>query len=90
MEDLVVELPSGRIPEVIFASRGFLGVKGELTAIPPSGFIFEPGATALILDTTKKALKNAPHFKASDWRSGINNTLSPTAINNTFNVSCVR
>jgi hypothetical protein len=49
VDGLVVDLPSGRLPEVILASTGFLGAKGELTAVPPQAFYFEPEYNALIL-----------------------------------------
>jgi len=80
VQDLVVDLPSGQMPVVIIASSGFLGIKGPLTAVPPQAFLYDAEYNILILDTTKKALRNAPHFKANEWRYGVNNSLSPSAI----------
>jgi sporulation protein YlmC with PRC-barrel domain len=87
VEDLMVSLPSGRIPEVIIASTGFFGIKkNELTAVPPQVFLYDPDYNALLLDTTKKALRHAPHFKPGDWRYGVNNFLSPSAVDDAFPV----
>jgi len=85
VEDFVVDLPSGRIPVVLIASTGFFGIgikKGELTAVPPQAFLYDPDYNTLLLDTTKKALRNAPHFKPGDWRTAVNNS-------NSFNLSSV-
>jgi hypothetical protein len=86
VKDLMVDLPGGQIPEVIIASTGFFGIKDELTAVPPQAFLYNPDYNALLLDTTKKALRNAPHFKPDDWRYGVNNFLSPSAVYDTFQV----
>ena len=67
VENLVVDLPAGRVVEVILASGGFLGLGDELSAVPPQSF--HPGVErdTLTLDTTKEALASAPHFKSSEW-----------------------
>jgi len=66
VENLIVDLPAGRVVEVVVASGGFLGLGGELSAVPPQSFYFAGGRGILTLDTTKEALLNAPHFKSSD------------------------
>ena len=45
VENLVVDLSAGRVVEVIVASGGFLGIKDELSAVPPQAFRFDPGRT---------------------------------------------
>jgi len=37
VENILVDLPSGRIVAVIVSSGGFLGMDGELSAVPPTG-----------------------------------------------------
>lgn len=86
VDDFVVDLPDGRIPDVIFASKGLFGGKEVLTAVPPQLFIFSPDYDTLLLDTTKKALRNTPHFKPGDWRSGIQASLNPSTVDDTFKV----
>ena len=67
VENFLVDLPSGRIVAVIVASGGFLGMGGELSAVPPSALRFTTDRDSLQLDASKEMLSNAPHFKANQW-----------------------
>lgn len=67
VENLVVDLPAGRIVAVIISSGGFIGIGDELSAVPPSAFRFNSDRTALQLDVSKEALTQAPHFKSNQW-----------------------
>jgi len=86
VESLVVDLPSGRVVEAIVATGGFLGIKDELSAVPPEAFRYDPDKGALTLDTTRDALKNAPHFKPGDWRNSVSDQVSLSAVYNAYNV----
>jgi hyperosmotically inducible protein len=67
VEQLMVDLPAGRVVSVILSSGEFLELGGELSAVPPAAFQFNSEHEYLRLDVSKKALSNAPHFKASEW-----------------------
>ena len=67
VSDFIVDLPAGRIVEVILAQGGFLGMGNEYSAVPPESFHWNADSTALTLDTTREALKTSPHFKSSEW-----------------------
>jgi hyperosmotically inducible periplasmic protein len=67
VENLLVDLPSGRVVSVVISSGGFLGIDGELSAVPPTALRFNADGDVLQLDTTKEMLGNAPHFKAGQW-----------------------
>jgi len=67
VDDLIVDLRSGRIAEVVIASGGFLGVRDEYSSVPPQSFRQGAEADTVMLDTTKEALANAPHFMSSQW-----------------------
>ena len=67
VENLLVDLPSGRIVAVILASGGFLGMGEELSAVPPTALRFATDRDSLQLDTSKEMLSSAPHFKANQW-----------------------
>jgi hyperosmotically inducible periplasmic protein len=67
VDNFIVSLPTGRIVAVIISSGGFMGMDGELSAVPPTSFHFEAGRDALQLDTSKEMLVNSPHFKADQW-----------------------
>jgi hyperosmotically inducible protein len=67
VENLLVDLPSGRVVAVIVSSGGFLGMGDELSAIPPTALRFTTDRDTLQLDTSKEMLSSAPHFKANQW-----------------------
>lgn len=67
VENLLVDLPSGRVVAIIVSSGGFLGMGDELSAIPPTAIRFTTDRDTLQLDTSKEMLSSAPHFKANQW-----------------------
>lgn len=67
VENLVVDLSSGRVVAVIVSSGGFLGLGDTLSAIPPTALRFSAENDRLRLDTTKEALTQAPRFKTGEW-----------------------
>ena len=67
VDNILVDLPSGRIVAVVVSSGGFLGMGDELSAIPPSALRFTSERDTLQLDTSKEMLSAAPHFKANQW-----------------------
>jgi sporulation protein YlmC with PRC-barrel domain len=67
VENLLIDIASGRVVAVVVSSGGFLGIGDELSAVPPTALRFGPGRELLQLDTTKDALAAAPHFRANEW-----------------------
>ncbi|MBI3867827.1 MAG: PRC-barrel domain-containing protein [Verrucomicrobia bacterium] len=67
VENLLVDLPAGRLVQVVVSSGGFLGLGDELSVIPPAAFKYDPKNKILRLDVTKQALADAPHFKGAQW-----------------------
>jgi len=67
VEDLAVDLESGRIVQVILATGGFLGIADTLTAVPPEAFQCDRADKVLRLEADKEKLKAAPKFETSKW-----------------------
>jgi hypothetical protein len=67
VENLIVDLPSGRVLAIIVSSGGFLGIGDELSAVPPTALRFNTDRDTLQLDASKEMLSSAPHFKANEW-----------------------
>lgn len=67
VEDLVIDLPSGRVIAVIVSSGGFLGLGDALSVVPPAALRQNAANDGLRLDTTKEALTQAPRFKKGEW-----------------------
>jgi hyperosmotically inducible protein len=67
VEDLALDLESGRIVQVIISTGGFLGMGSTLAAVPPAAFQYEVAQKVLHLDASKEKLAGAPKFDASNW-----------------------
>ena len=67
VENLLVDLSSGRVVAIVVSSGGFLGTGDELSAIPPTALRFATDRDTVQLDTSKEMLGSAPHFKANQW-----------------------
>ena len=67
VDNLIVDLPMGRIVHIVVSSGGFLGIGDALNAIPPTAFRFAPSRDSLLLDISKEELTRAPYFKSTAW-----------------------
>ena len=67
VENLMLDLPAGRVVAVIISSGGFLGMGDEMSAVPPTALKFNTERDVLQLDASKDMLSSAPHFKSSEW-----------------------
>lgn len=67
VENILMDLSSGRILAVIISTGGFLGLGDELSAVPPTALRCSADRDSLQLDASKEMLSRAPHFKANQW-----------------------
>lgn len=67
VENILVDMSSGRVVAVIISSGGFLGMGDELSAVPPTALRFTKDHDTLQLDASKEMLSSSPHFKANEW-----------------------
>ena len=67
VDNLLLDMTSGRVVAVVISSGGFLGIGDELSAVPPVALRFATDREGLQLDTTKEMLGKAPHFKTGEW-----------------------
>lgn len=67
VNDLGLDMDSGRIVGVIVSTGGVLGVGTSLFAVPPSAFHYDHAAKVLHLDRTKESLKSLPPFDVAQW-----------------------
>ncbi len=79
VNNIVVDVTAGMVDRVIVSSGGFLGIHAELTALQPQSFAYNAEDNKLTVDMTPEALKAAPHFKASNWRSSLTQPATPTS-----------
>ena len=67
VENLMVNLESGRLVHIIVSSGGFLGVGDELSVVPPASFSYDVGSKRLILNATEESLSATPRFHKKSW-----------------------
>jgi hypothetical protein len=67
VENFLLDVSAGRIVAVIISSGGFTGRGDELSAVPPTAFIFNAEEDILQLDVSKATLASFPHFPAGEW-----------------------
>jgi hyperosmotically inducible protein len=71
VEDLAVDVESGRISQVILSTGGFIGLGDTLTAVPPAALHHDLAQKVLHLDANKEKLKGAPQFDNANWNEGM-------------------
>ena len=70
VEDLVIDLGTGRIQYAALAYGGFLGVGDSIFAVPWDNFEIgqnDDGEEFLLLNIEEEVLKDAPGFDQNDW-----------------------
>ena len=67
VNDLAVDVESGRVVQVILSTGGFIGIGDTLTAVPPGALRHEAAQKYLHLDADLARLKSAPKFEDSNW-----------------------
>jgi uncharacterized protein YrrD len=67
VNDLAVDVESGRIVVMILSSGGFFGMNGTLTAVPPCALRDDAADQVLQLDVSKEKFVAAPKFDNSKW-----------------------
>ncbi|MFB3819075.1 MAG: PRC-barrel domain-containing protein [Candidatus Methylomirabilales bacterium] len=67
VQDIVIEMNSGRVLYAVMAAGGFLGIGEKLFAIPVSAFNLATDGKELVLAADKERLKNAEGFDKNQW-----------------------
>jgi sporulation protein YlmC with PRC-barrel domain len=67
IEEIMLDVRSGRIAYAVLASGGFLGIGEKYFAIPWNALTLDTDHKCFILDISKDQLKNAPGFDKDNW-----------------------
>jgi len=70
VDNLALDVESGRIVQVIIATGGYMGVHSVFTAVPPGKLHREAADQVLRLDMGQPAFAAAPKFDYSHWDAG--------------------
>jgi sporulation protein YlmC with PRC-barrel domain len=69
LDEIMLDVPSGRIAYAVLSSGGFLGIGDKLFAIPWRALTLDADNECFVLDVSKERLEQAPGFDKDDWPS---------------------
>ena len=67
IEDLMIDLGSGRIAYAVLSFGGFLGMGDKLFAIPWNALSVDTDEKRFVLNVKKETLEKAPGFDKDHW-----------------------
>jgi sporulation protein YlmC with PRC-barrel domain len=67
IEEIVIDVPRGRIAYAAMGSGGFLGLGERLFALPWSVLRWDAGRQCFFMDARKALFENAPGFDKDHW-----------------------
>ncbi len=67
VDNVMLNLPSGRVAYLILSPATGLGLGNNLYALPPNAFSINKDGKSLTSDVTKEKLAGAPHFDKNNW-----------------------
>ena len=69
LEEIMLDVTTGRIAYAVLSTGGFLGLGDKLFAIPWGALTMDPENKRFILDADKERLEQAPGFDKDHWPS---------------------
>lgn len=69
IQDIMIDVASGRIAYAVLSFGGLLGIGDRLFAIPWNALTLDADRECFVLDIAKETLKNAPGFDKDHWPS---------------------
>jgi hypothetical protein len=67
LEEIMIDVPSGRVAFAIFAFGGVLGIGSKLFAVPWEGLTYDEPSREFILDVDRSLFETAPGIDPSHW-----------------------
>jgi sporulation protein YlmC with PRC-barrel domain len=67
IEEIMLDVPSGRVAYAVLSFGGFLGMGNKLFAVPWNALTLDEQEHQFILNVDKQVLENAPGFDKDNW-----------------------
>lgn len=67
IEEIMLDIPGGRIAYAVLSFGGFLGIGSKLFAVPWNALEIDESEHRFILNVDRKTLENAPSFDKDNW-----------------------
>jgi len=69
IQDIMIDVPHGRVAYAVLATGGVLGIGSRLHAVPWSALTLDANRKCFVLNVDKERLQNAPGFDKDHWPS---------------------
>lgn len=70
VNDIMLDVPHGRIAYAVMSTGGFLGLGDKLFALPWSALTLDTEKKCFVMDADAQRFENAPGFDKDRWPSG--------------------
>jgi sporulation protein YlmC with PRC-barrel domain len=67
IEEIMIDLESGRVAYAVLSFGGFLGIGDKLFMVPWGAMTVDQSAHEFVLDVSHKQLEKAPGFDKNNW-----------------------
>jgi sporulation protein YlmC with PRC-barrel domain len=67
IEEIMIDIPTGRIAYAVLSFGGFLGMGSKFFAVPWGALTLDQHEREFILNVDKQGLENAPGFDKDNW-----------------------
>jgi sporulation protein YlmC with PRC-barrel domain len=67
IEEIMIDIPTGRVAYAVLSFGGFLGMGDKLFAIPWEALTLDEREHQFVLNVGRKQLENAPGFNKDNW-----------------------
>jgi len=67
IEDIMIELASGRIAYAVLSFGGLFGIGSKLFVLPWTALTFDQRANEFVLDVARELLEKGPGFERDNW-----------------------
>jgi sporulation protein YlmC with PRC-barrel domain len=67
IEDLMIDLDSGRVAYAVLGFGGFLGIGNKFFAVPWQALRVDQDSHNIVFDIDKERLEDAPGFEKDNW-----------------------
>jgi sporulation protein YlmC with PRC-barrel domain len=74
VEEIMLDVPTGRVAYAVLSFGGFLGMGNKLFALPWDALTLDEDKKEFVLNVDKQKLENAPGFDKDNWPDMANIT----------------
>lgn len=67
IDEIMIDVPSGRVAYAVMSAGGFLGIGDKLFAVPFNALTLDTDNKCFVLDVPRERIEQAPGFEKDHW-----------------------